>query len=169
MWSVRLSVYTHSLHKILRTNNKLHNLQQASELFWKSGRGWSAKLVSILRVEGVAWSAQRIPTAVNFGVLDRCSYFFIPVALQLSSRGWVGPVPDTLLVRQSGSAGNRTRDLWIFSQKFWLLNHRGGEQNIAGNFKKKNKTGYADRVTYLLRANIEQLEVTAARKEHASC
>jgi hypothetical protein len=27
-------------------------------------------------VEGVAWSAQRIPTAINFGFLDRCRYFF---------------------------------------------------------------------------------------------
>jgi hypothetical protein len=39
-----------------------------------------------LRVEGVAWSAQRIPTAVNLGFLDR-SRFFIQVAPQLSSRG----------------------------------------------------------------------------------
>jgi hypothetical protein len=27
-----------------------------------------------LRVEGVAWSAQRIPTAVNLGFLDRIEY-----------------------------------------------------------------------------------------------
>jgi hypothetical protein len=40
-----------------------------------------------LRVEGVAWSAQRIPTAVNLGFLDRSRYFFIQVAPQLSSRG----------------------------------------------------------------------------------
>jgi hypothetical protein len=36
-----------------------------------------------LRVEGVAWSAQRIPTAVNLGFLDRSRYFFIQVALHL--------------------------------------------------------------------------------------
>jgi hypothetical protein len=41
----------------------------------------------VLRVEGVAWSAQRIPTAVNLGFLDRSGYFFIQVAPQLSSRG----------------------------------------------------------------------------------
>jgi hypothetical protein len=29
----------------------------------------------LLRVEGVAWSAQRIHTAVNLGFLDRSSYF----------------------------------------------------------------------------------------------
>jgi hypothetical protein len=39
-----------------------------------------------LRVEGVAWSAQRIPMAVNLGFLDRSRYFFIQVAPQLSSR-----------------------------------------------------------------------------------
>jgi hypothetical protein len=27
------------------------------------------------------------------------------------------PVPDPLLFRKSGSAGNRTRDLWVSSQK----------------------------------------------------
>jgi hypothetical protein len=79
-----------------------------------------------LRVEGVAWSAQRILTAVNLGFLDRSLYFFIQVAPQLSSRGWVDPVPDPLLHRKSGRAGNRSRDLWICSQKLWPLDHRGG-------------------------------------------
>jgi hypothetical protein len=37
----------------------------------------SAKL---LLVNGVAWSAQRILTAVNLGFLDRTRYFFIQVA-----------------------------------------------------------------------------------------
>jgi hypothetical protein len=40
-----------------------------------------------LWVEGVAWSAKRIPTAVNLGFLDRSRYFFIQVAPQLYSRG----------------------------------------------------------------------------------
>jgi hypothetical protein len=61
-----------------------------------------------------------------FGFLDRSRYFFIQVAPQLSSRGWVDPVPDPLLLRKSGGAGNRTRDLRIFSQKLWPLDHRGG-------------------------------------------
>jgi hypothetical protein len=51
-------------------------------------------LCQLLRIEGVAWSAQRIPTAVNLGFLDRSNYFSIQVAPQLSSRGWVDPVPD---------------------------------------------------------------------------
>jgi hypothetical protein len=41
--------------------------------------------------------------------LDRSRYFFLQVAPQLYSRGWVDPVPDPLLLRKSGSAGNRTR------------------------------------------------------------
>jgi hypothetical protein len=39
-------------------------------------------------------------------------YVFFQVAPQLYSRGWVDPVPDPLLLRKSGSAENRTRDLW---------------------------------------------------------
>jgi hypothetical protein len=42
---------------------------------------------NLLRVEGVGWSAQRNPTAVNLGFLHRNSYFFIQIAPQLSSRG----------------------------------------------------------------------------------
>ena len=36
------------------------------------------------------------------------------------------PDPDPLLLRKSGSAGNRTRDLCICSQKLWSLDQRGG-------------------------------------------
>jgi hypothetical protein len=69
---------------------------------------------------------QWILTAVNLGFLDRSRYFFIQVVPQLSSRGWVDPVPDTLLLRKSGRFVNRTRDLGICSQKLWPLAHRGG-------------------------------------------
>jgi hypothetical protein len=48
--------------------------------------------------------------SANFcGVLDQNGYFFFQVAPQLYLRGWVDPVPDPLLLRKSGSAGNRTR------------------------------------------------------------
>jgi hypothetical protein len=63
---------------------------------------------------------------VSLGFLDRSRYYFFQVAPQLSSRGLVNPVPDPLLLRKSGSAGNRTQDLWICSQKLWPLDHRGG-------------------------------------------
>jgi hypothetical protein len=66
------------------------------------------------------------PTAVNLIFLDRSRYFFFQVAPHLSSRSWVGRVPDPLPLRKSGIAGNRTWDHWVCSQEFWLLEHRGG-------------------------------------------
>jgi hypothetical protein len=39
------------------------------------------------------------------------------------------PVPDPLLLRKSGSAGNWTRNLWVSSQEVWPLDHRGGRVN----------------------------------------
>jgi hypothetical protein len=44
--------------------------------------------------------------------LDRSRCIFFQVAPQLYSRGWVGLVPDPLLLRISGRAGNRTRTSW---------------------------------------------------------
>jgi hypothetical protein len=43
---------------------------------------------------GCRVSAQRIPAVVILNFLDRSRYFFFQVAPQLSSRGWVDPVPD---------------------------------------------------------------------------
>jgi hypothetical protein len=42
----------------------------------------------------------------------------------------VDPVPDPLLLRKFGSAGNRSGDLWICSQEFWLLDHRADLEYI---------------------------------------
>jgi hypothetical protein len=36
------------------------------------------------------------------------------------------PIPDPLLLRISGMAGNRTRDLWICSKELWPLDRTGG-------------------------------------------
>jgi hypothetical protein len=65
------------------------------------------------------WSPQQIPTAVNLSYLDRNLYFFIQLALLLSSRGWLDPVPEALRVRESGSIRNRTWNLWICIQELW--------------------------------------------------
>jgi hypothetical protein len=70
--------------------NKLRGFRPQSELYRPSDRGLSAKLMPTLAdrwLDGVAWSAQRNPTAVNFGFLDRSHYFSIQGATQLSSRG----------------------------------------------------------------------------------
>jgi hypothetical protein len=45
------------------------------------------EVVPNLRIEGVGWSAQRIPTVVNLDFLDWSPYFFFQVGPQLSSRG----------------------------------------------------------------------------------
>jgi hypothetical protein len=45
----------------------------------------------------------------NLGLLDRSLYLYFQVAPQLYSRGCEDPVPDPLLLRKPGSAGNRTR------------------------------------------------------------
>jgi hypothetical protein len=49
------------------------------------------------------------PHIRNLEFLGRSSYFLFRAALQLYSRGSVDPVPDPLLLRKSGSAGNRTQ------------------------------------------------------------
>jgi hypothetical protein len=41
------------------------------------------------------------------------------------------PVPDPRLLRKPGNAGNRTRDLLIFSQELWPLDHRGGRRTYT--------------------------------------
>jgi hypothetical protein len=43
------------------------------------------------------------------GFIDRSHYFFFQVASQLYSLSLADSVPDPLLLRKSGSAGNRTR------------------------------------------------------------
>jgi hypothetical protein len=43
------------------------------------------------------------------GFIGRSRYLFFQEATQLYSRGSVDPVPDPLLLRKYGSAGNRTR------------------------------------------------------------
>jgi hypothetical protein len=137
----RISIYTCTLTNIQeqRQTERRHSNKRFFFREEKNLRGLSPQAYTdlataacrrsycqILRVEGVAWSAQRILTAVILGFLDRSRYFFFQVAPQLSSQGWVDPVPDPLLLRKSDRVGNRTRALWICSQKLWPLDHRGG-------------------------------------------
>jgi hypothetical protein len=66
------------------------------------------------------------PTVVNLQFSRREPLLFFQVAPHLSPRSWVDPIPDPLLLRKFGSAGNRTPDLTVSIQKLWLLDHRGG-------------------------------------------
>jgi hypothetical protein len=82
---------------------KLHG-----ELHRPTDRRLSAKLVPTFSDRGCHVVSATDPTAVNLGFLDR-SHYFLEIAPQLSSRGWVDPVPDQLLLRKFGSTGNRIR------------------------------------------------------------
>jgi hypothetical protein len=64
---------------------------------------------NLLRIDGCRVVRAADPYGRNLGFLDRSSYFVFQVAPQLYSRDWVDLVPDPLLLRKSGSAGNRTR------------------------------------------------------------
>jgi hypothetical protein len=86
-----------------------------NELYRPSDRRLSAKLVPAFVEGGCRAVSTTDPYGRILGLLDRSRYFFFQVAPQLYSRGWVDPVPDPLFLRKSDSAGNRTRDLWIYS------------------------------------------------------
>jgi hypothetical protein len=89
--------------------------ESASELHRPRDRCLSTKLMPTLADRGCHVVNVTDPYGCNLGFLDRRRYCFFQVAPQLCSRGWVDPVPDPLLLRKSGSAGNRTRDFWICS------------------------------------------------------
>jgi hypothetical protein len=84
----------------------------------------SANLVPNLRIERVAWSAQRIPTAVNLCFLDLEPLLFHSSSCSVISTRLSGPVLDTLLLRKSACAGNRTRHLRICSQELWFTSRK---------------------------------------------
>jgi hypothetical protein len=83
--------------------------ESASELFRLRDRRLSAKLVPTFADRGCRVLSVTDSYGRNLSFLDRSCYFFFQVAPQLYSRGWVDPVPDPLLLRKSGIAGNRTR------------------------------------------------------------
>jgi hypothetical protein len=72
------------------------------------------------------------------GFLDRSRYFFFQSAPQLYSRDRVDSVPDPPRLRKFGSAGNRTRNLWISSQKLWALDHRGCQRSNTPEIKTEH-------------------------------
>ena len=50
-----------------------------------------------MTVQRALWLANRLSLYLNFSFLNRIHYFSYQVATQLSSRGWVDPVPDPIL------------------------------------------------------------------------
>jgi hypothetical protein len=78
--------------------------QSANEIYRPSDCRLSAKLVQIFADRGCNVVSMTDTYGRILGFLDRS-----PEVPQLYSRGWVDPVPDPLLLRKSGSAGNRNR------------------------------------------------------------
>jgi hypothetical protein len=83
--------------------------ESVSELYRLNDRLFSAKLVPTFAHGGCHVVSAADPYGRILGFLNRSRYFFFQAAPRLYSRGWVDPVPDPLLLRKSGSAGNRTR------------------------------------------------------------
>jgi hypothetical protein len=69
-----------------------------------SRHGVLSKISQLLRMEGVAWSAQLIPTAA-FSLSNRSLYYFFQVAPQFYSRAWV--VASGI---EPGTSGSVTRN-----------------------------------------------------------
>jgi hypothetical protein len=92
---------------------------------------WSANSnANLYGKRGFAWSARRAPTAVYLSFLDWSRYSFLKLGPKLSSRGLVDSDLDPLLHRKSGSARNRTRDLWICCKILWPLDHRNSHYKV---------------------------------------
>jgi hypothetical protein len=77
--------------------------KETNSVVWVRERTTPTELVLTFAVRGWHLVSVTDPCGRILGFLD----FFFQVAPQLYSRGWVGPVLDPLLLRESGSAGNR--------------------------------------------------------------
>jgi hypothetical protein len=102
--------------------------ESASELYRLSDRHLSAKLVPTFADRGCHVVSITDPSSRILDFLDQSRYFFFQVAPHLYSWGWVDPVPDPLLLRKSGSAGNRTRINGSVARNSWQLDHRGSPE-----------------------------------------
>jgi hypothetical protein len=90
--------------------------ESASDLYRPSDRRLSEKLVPIFWITEKHFEDWRCPVICVtdpygriLSFIDRSHYFFFQLAPHLYSRGWADPVPDPLLLRKSGCAGNRIR------------------------------------------------------------
>jgi hypothetical protein len=107
---------------------------QANYTDWATAT-YRRNLVPIFVYRGVS-RCQRggSPTVVNLSFLDRSRYFSFKYLLIYPHKGWVDPVPDPLLLKKYGSAGNRTWDLRISIQELWPLDHRGSHEINAYSY-----------------------------------
>jgi hypothetical protein len=88
------------------------------------------------RIEGYIVETGTGLTAVNLRFLDQSR--FNQIVPQLSTPGSMDPVSThSLLLRESGRTWNRTLDLWICSERLWLLHYRWRSQLRT---QQRNKT-----------------------------
>jgi hypothetical protein len=82
--------------------------ESARELYRPIDRRLSPKLLPTFADRGCCMVSTTHPYGRILGFPGWSPYYFSQVTPQLYSRGSVDPVPDPLLLRKSGSAGNRT-------------------------------------------------------------
>jgi hypothetical protein len=120
------------------TTNKTNSMALSPQAYYTDWATATCRrnLVPIFVDRGVS-SGQRggSSTVVNLSYLDQSRYISFQYLLIYSHKGWVDHIPDPLLLRKSGSAGNRTRDLWVSSQELWLPDYRGGRKYTTGRIK----------------------------------
>jgi hypothetical protein len=106
----RWHLYT-KIHGITAKNTKTNKPwpESATELYRPSDRRLSAKLVPAFADRACHVVSVTDPYGHVLGFLNQSRYFFFQVVPELYSRGWVDPLPDPLVLRNSGSAGNRSR------------------------------------------------------------
>jgi hypothetical protein len=99
--------------------------ESTSDLYRPSDRRLSANLVPTFADRGVSRSqGSGSPTAVISVSRPELVLF-----LQVAPQAWVDPVPDPLLLRKSGSVGNRTRTSRFVDRNSWQLEVRTNLQS----------------------------------------
>jgi hypothetical protein len=92
----------------LPTAKKLNSVAWVRERTMLRDRRLSAKLLPTFADRGCHVVSMTDPHSHILAFLDQSRYLFSQVAPRLYSQGWVDSDPDPLLLRKSGSAGNRT-------------------------------------------------------------
>jgi hypothetical protein len=109
--------YLKSVHTFCSIWTKQNKTKQtswpepASELYRPSDSRLSVKLAPTFADRGCHVVSVTDPYGRILGSPYRSRYYFFQVAPQLYPRGWVDLVPDPLLLRKSGSAGNQNGPL----------------------------------------------------------
>jgi hypothetical protein len=114
--------------------NKLRGLSPEKELYRPSDRRLSTKLVSTFVGRGLSRGQHNGSLRPYSRFYRQKPLFFLSSSSTFVLTRLTWPFPDSLLLRKSGSAGNRTRNIWICSQKLWPQDYRGGQNGTGKNF-----------------------------------